>query len=118
MFNTSKPCHDCPFLRFGGIRVRPGRVKEVAGLMLSPEGGSFPCHKTRTLTEDGEHIRTGDELHCAGALIFAEKNGNATQIMRIMERLGAYDAKKLMADKYTVAAVFDDIEEMMEAQTA
>lgn len=86
-----------------------GRIREIAGPMLDTQGATFACHKTTgVLGNDPKH------LHCAGALIFAEKHQNATQMMRIAERLGAYDAAALMGDAATVAAIFDSIEEMEE----
>jgi hypothetical protein len=82
-------------------------------MMLSPQGGAFPCHKHTQHDDEGEFIPTGDEPHCAGALIFAEKNDTATQVMRIAERIGIYDRRKLMANRKAVAAVFDDLDEML-----
>jgi hypothetical protein len=99
-WNMPAPCADCPFLRDGGIRLRRSRVKEIAGFALGNPGAGFACHKT-----------TGNEAkarQCAGALIFAEKHGHANQIMRIMERLGAYDARELEPH---FDRVFDDVDE-------
>jgi hypothetical protein len=116
-YDLHKPCNNCPFLRKGGIRLHPSRVREIAGMMLSTAGGDFPCHKTTVEARDGFDRRaTKDSRHCAGALIFAEKNGNATQLMRIMERLGFYDAQALMKDKSITELVFDDMKEMLDAK--
>lgn len=121
-FGMTKPCSNCPFLKKGGIRLHPARVREIGGMMLSSQGGTFACHKTTTVDdfdnmddETGQtfHVAQKGERHCAGALIFAEKNKNATQIMRIMERIRAYDARRLMADKAVVATVFDSLPEML-----
>jgi hypothetical protein len=60
-------------------------------------------------------LETKDSRHCAGALIFAEKNENATQMMRIAERLGMYDPRKMMADQAAVDSVFNDLDEMVES---
>jgi hypothetical protein len=99
----TKPCPECPFLRGErAVRLTLGRIQEIAGNMLSSSGGEFHCHKTSRQTGDGS------QRHCAGALIFAEKNGNATQMMRIAERLGFYDRTKLEGEDL----VFDDLEEM------
>lgn len=96
------PCDNCPFLREGGIRITPGRVRQIAGMMLSPHGGSFPCHKTI-----GHEAH--EEQHCAGAMIFADKNNNHTQIMRILGRLGFYDPDKMVGKE----RVFDTLKEML-----
>lgn len=114
-FDLKKPCDNCPFLRKGGIRLHRQRVLDIANGMLDSQGITFPCHKTTvdSENEDGDLVPTAKSQHCAGALIFAEKNNTATQMMRIMERLRGYDAKALMADKETVALVFDDVDEML-----
>ena len=114
-FDLRKPCEDCPFLREGGIRLRRERVLEIAEAMLDSQGSTFACHKTTIDSPDGDGdlVATPKSKHCAGALIFAEKNENGTQAMRIMERLGMYDAKALMSDKTVVDRVFDDLDEML-----
>lgn len=116
-FDLKKPCDDCPFLREGGIRLRRERVEDIAGGMLDSQGITFACHKTTVDSSDGEGdlVATQKSRHCAGALIFAEKNNTATQMMRIMERLRGYDARALMADRGTVARVFDNLDEMLAA---
>lgn len=111
-----KPCDDCPFLRVGGIRLRAARVRQIAGGMLSPQGATFTCHKSTVEdTDSGKMVDGPNAQHCAGALIFGEKNGNSTQMMRIAERLRMYDPMALMADKEAVASVFDDLDEMVKA---
>lgn len=118
-YSMTKPCPECPFRRDGTdgtpnvtpVRLTRSRVREIAGLMLNPNGGEFPCHKTTGVDGEGQRCRTRDSIHCAGALIFAEKNGVATQMMRIAGRLGLYDPDKL--DKASFAEVFDDMPEML-----
>lgn len=106
-FDLVRPCSDCPFLKDGGIRLRPARAREIADMMLSRDGGTFACHKT---TEAGGS--EGPVRHCAGALIFAESHKIMTQAMRIAERLQIYDHTKLEeSDK-----VFVTRSEMLEAQ--
>lgn len=113
-FDLKKPCHDCPFLRKGGIRLTQARVREIAGGLLDSQGHTFACHKTVDHeNDDGERMENRDTRHCAGALIFAEKNRNATQMMRIAERLGIYDAGELMKNKAVVRTVFRDLQEML-----
>lgn len=94
------------------MRLARGRVKEIAGMMLDWNGGSFPCHKTTKFDEDGEHYAHDGEVHCAGALIFAEKNGNETQMMRVAGRLGLFDPTKLEPH---YDEVFDTLAEMRKA---
>ncbi len=112
-FDMARPCDNCPFLKVGGIRLTRGRVREISGGMLSPNGHTFACHKTVKWDENGEtEIERDKQQHCAGALIFAEKNKNATQMMRWMERVGAYDARSLMSDQDAVKSVFDTLPQM------
>ena len=106
-FDLRQPCDDCPFLKHGGIRLRRTRAEEIGAMMLSPDGGTFACHKT---TEAGGS--EGPEQHCAGALIFAENNDISTQAMRIAERLRIYDHKRLIDRDM----VFADLAEMLAAQ--
>jgi hypothetical protein len=116
-YTMTKPCPECPFRRTeGAVRLRTGRIEEVAGSMLGGRSG-FPCHLTTVPVADAaegecDRVVTADSVHCAGALIFAEKNGQSTQMMRIAGRLGLYDSSKL--DQATFAEVFDDIDEMLE----
>ena len=107
-FGKTEPCFNCPFRRGKqAVRIRPERAGEIADNMLSTAGGQFSCHKTRGMGKD-------EEVHCAGALIFAEKNENATQSMRLAERLGLYDANELRkAEAWD--EVFETAEEMIEA---
>lgn len=105
-YKLTTPCNNCPFRREGFIPLRAGRVREIARGMLTNPGHEFACHKTTK----GGHIISGSQ-HCAGALIFAEKNNAATQMMRISERLRCYDRKALVSDDL----VFDNVAEMAKA---
>lgn len=89
--------------------------------MLNSAGGEFPCHLTVEYGDETEapiHRADEHEKHCAGALIFAEKNGTSTQMMRIAERLGMYDAQALMTNDTAVEAVFDCLDEMLDVNKA
>jgi hypothetical protein len=95
-YDLHTPCSNCPFLKEGGIKLRYERIEEISQMMLSSQGGDFPCHKTTKYSEaQDDRVATRKSLHCAGALIYAEKQGTATQLMRISERLGMYDHTKL-----------------------
>lgn len=101
------------------MRLREGRVLEITDMLLSLRGGEFPCHKTVNYEGlDAEDDAPDGKLHCAGALIFAEKNETQTQMMRISHRLGLYEPEKLMADQAVVDSVFDTVEEMTEHLTS
>jgi hypothetical protein len=104
-FHPPQPCCDCPFRRVRGIRLGRARIKEIVS-----QGHAFHCHKTASLDEDDRLI--GKALHCTGALIFAEKQGSVSQIVRIMERIGCYDSERLMASA-AVGEVFDTEKEML-----
>ena len=115
-FDMVTPCPSCPFRVDGDkpIRLTEDRVIELTANMLDSSGGTFACHETVDYSDDDDGDDTGSNVqHCAGALIFAEKNGTATQLMRIAERLHCYDAKKL-APHYDL--VFDDEDSMIDAQ--
>jgi hypothetical protein len=116
-YTMTQPCAACPFRRGTPMRLREGRVLEITDMLLSLRGGEFPCHKTVEYPDDYDAERDGDhmdgKLHCAGALIFAEKNETQTQMMRICHRLGLYDPEKLMGDQAVVDQVFDTVEEAM-----
>jgi hypothetical protein len=93
-YDLVKPCDSCPFRIRTTMRLTRHRAVEISSMMLDSQGGTFPCHKTVDYSENDEPD-TGEQ-HCAGALIFAEKHQVATQMMRIAERLGIYDHKKLL----------------------
>jgi hypothetical protein len=112
-YSMVKPCANCPFRRGTAMRLTRARVKEIDSMMLNSQGGLFPCHKTTRFDDaTGSHVPHNGEVHCAGALIFAEKNGNQTQMMRIAGRLGMYDPSKM---KPHHDEVFDSMAEMRKA---
>lgn len=81
------PCKECPYLKDSGFKY--SRLVEHAS-------GEFPCHKACDLSDEGVFESKGDKTpHCAGALIFLEKQNKPHQMMRIAERLGLYDKRKL-----------------------
>lgn len=111
-FDMTKPCDNCPFRREGGIRLTDERVIEIA-----ESDGEFPCHKTTVDDGNGELVETEKSAHCAGFLIFREKTNTPSQMMRICERLGMYDARKFVENE-AADEIFDSIDEMLDAQLA
>jgi hypothetical protein len=90
-FNMTKPCKDCPF-RVGSstnMTLAEGRIEEIVDDLRRDM--SFTCHKTLDMPNM-------EQEHCAGALIFLEKEDNPNQIMRFAERIGLYDRHKLKMD--------------------
>lgn len=88
-FDLTTPCKHCPF-RKGANYLSKERACEIANGLK--EDKTFTCHeKTHSLGWS----RQKKEQHCAGATIVLENEENSNQMMRIMERLGLYDRKKL-----------------------
>jgi hypothetical protein len=99
-FDLKRPCSDCPFRRKGGIRLRAGRIRELADVMLEQgAGGSFTCHVTNPL-------RRTERQHCVGAILFAMKNRVETQVMQLASRLGLYDPLKGRKEVFTTTEEF------------
>lgn len=112
-FDLYKPCHDCPFLKKGGIRLTTERVDDICDSIMQSSGNhTFPCHKTTVEDGEGELVVAQESRHCAGAIIFMEKQEKSNNILRIMERLGVYDYKKFMEDEEAVQSVFDNKAQM------
>lgn len=114
-FTMTRPCDLCPFVR-GGLLLTKNRARELGGQIVDCDGqaggGAFICHKTGDEGEEsGLILGDKDSQHCAGALIFAEKQDAPTQIMRIAERLGRYNRVKLDM----TANVFNSLAEMIDA---
>jgi hypothetical protein len=110
-FDLITPCKDCPFRTDVAPYLTAERVYEI-GDACERRQETFACHKTVEYDDEGEPVRTQKEQHCAGALIMLERLETPNQMMRIAERFGAYDRTKLRMD----APVFEDFEEMAEAQ--
>lgn len=91
-YDRKTPCDNCPFRSDKSFELRPGRVREIERSLVR---GEFPCHKTTTYDGDGDLHATDKSQHCAGALILLEKLNQPSQMMRISERVGMYDRRKL-----------------------
>lgn len=91
LYNLTEPCDQCPYLIGSGFSYRS---------LVEHARGEFPCHKQCDLNDNGEFVeRHNDKTnHCAGALIFLEKQNAPHQMMRICERIGLYDRMKLNLD--------------------
>lgn len=88
-YTMTTPCSECPFLASMKHGFTISRLNEFAS-------GEFPCHKTAEVDEEnGNFEAKAESVHCAGALIYNEKRSRPHQMMRIAERLGMYDHRKL-----------------------
>lgn len=105
-YEMTHPCARCPFRKGTKMLLRSERVEEIEAC-----AGDFPCHETVDYTDNDKGDETLDTQHCAGALIYAEKQERSTQMMRIMERLGMYDRTKLGDEDL----VWDDLDEWLDA---
>lgn len=86
-YNLTEPCDECPFLIGSGFKL--SRLRQHAS-------GEFPCHKSCKTDHEGNFVPRNEKTpHCAGALIFNEKRDQPHQMMRISERIGMYDRRKL-----------------------
>lgn len=111
-YSMTTPCANCPFRKDIRAYLTSRRVREIEHSLIQVE---FPCHKTTKHDENGEYIqdfKSEHEIHCAGALILLEKLDRPSQMMRICERIGMYDRRKLDMD----APVFDSFHQMAKAQ--
>lgn len=108
-YTKTTPCDNCPFRSDKPFPLTKGRVKVIQHGLVN---GEFLCHKT-TVEDDAEEgtlKATDKSQHCAGALILLEKLEQPSQMMRIYERFGLYDRRKLQMD----APVYDSWHEMQE----
>lgn len=109
-FDLKRPCKTCPF-RTDSLKgwLGKGRAKEILE-GITAKDQTFTCHYTTEFHEEtGEVIPHSNDQHCAGAMILLEKYNRPNQLMRIFERLGAYDKDALAMD----APVFDTYEEFV-----
>jgi hypothetical protein len=106
-YTLTSPCKNCPFRTDVKPYLTLARAASIANSVA--DGATFSCHNTNEFDDDGEASKEGQ--HCAGALIMLEKMEQPNQMMRISERLGLYDRRKLKMD----APVFDSPEEMIDA---
>lgn len=82
-FDLKTPCIDCPFIKGSrtNVSLRKGRIEGIIDDLRKDM--SFICHKTIDKPQR-------EQQHCAGALIFLEREDRPNQMMRIAERLGLY----------------------------
>ena len=104
------PCVNCPFRTDRPAFLSKAKARQIVATMR--RDGHFDCHKTVDYSGD-EPRSTKNSKICAGFAIMCESEGRATQMMRIAERIGLYDASKLDMD----APVHKNPYDFIEAQT-
>jgi hypothetical protein len=86
-YTMTDPCDSCPFLIGSGFTWQS---------LTEHASREFACHTACELSDDDVYEARNEKTpHCAGALIFLEKQGKPHQLMRICERLRLYDRTKL-----------------------
>ena len=76
-FNRIAPCGDCPFRSDIKFNLCPDRRKEIVKELVHNDK-TFACHKTvdyDAWEAEDEYQPTGNESHCAGALIAMKRAG-------------------------------------------
>ncbi len=115
-FTLKTPCKDCPFRTDVPGYLSSTRARGIAR-NAQTGAATFACHKTVKHDEDGEQVRSDGEIHCAGALIMAEKLNkgrsggpgcHVNQLVRIASRFSGFNADELDVE----APVFDSVEAM------
>lgn len=89
MFNLKQPCVECPFVKgsMTNQSLSENRMKDIVNDILVKDL-SFQCHKTIKLSLDKHE-------HCAGAILYLERENKPNQIMRIAERIGRYNKTEM-----------------------
>lgn len=89
-YKMKAPCANCPFLKEGAIKLRPGRAEGILDGLMKDDHKPFMCHKTLdgTESEDGGYDAAGTELMCAGAATVLWKRRMPSVGMRLALVLG------------------------------
>lgn len=91
----TRPCTRCPFRSDVPVYLHPERRADIIEQSLV-EGREFYCHETTVYDEDSEEMTIGaGSLICAGFVKMVEAGGGSTNMMRVAERIGLYDATQV-----------------------
>lgn len=121
-FDVLTPCAECPFRRSGRLAVRlsRSRILEITKDLLDPNGSTFSCHKELHghTTDECEYQPSTRDIHCAGALIFCERQRKGTaeqaenRMRQVARRLGLYDPGQFRSRKQR-QLIFATVAEML-----
>ncbi len=114
-YTLTSPCAHCPFRKDIPAYLTKRRVQGFKEALVDDQQ-TFACHET-TKHRGGDNpfnegAVTADTQHCAGAMVLLERLEKPNQMMRIAERLGLYDRRKLNME----APVFKNFRDMIKAQ--
>ncbi len=108
------PCSDCPFRSDKPFYLEEQRKREIVKDLEF--GLSFLCHKTINYGEDSgwneewdRYDASGEEKHCAGAMIILQKQGIPNTLMQVGSRLQLIDLNELDLE----SPVFGTLEEFV-----
>lgn len=89
-YKMKAPCANCPFLKEGAIKLRPGRVDDILDGLMKDDHKPFMCHKTLdgVENEEGGYEAAGTEKMCAGASAVLWKRRMPSVGMRLAIVLG------------------------------
>lgn len=101
-FNLKRPCASCPFRTDIAFPLADERRASIAE-SLQHGDQTFACHNTVNYDDGhwnydtGEYTNSGDESHCAGALIVMAKSGQlwANVMIRMAKAFGWFDETEL-----------------------
>lgn len=94
-----EPCANCPFRTDIPAFLTKGRAREIMRALQADR--HFHCHKTLNYEGENEGAHKENTAICAGFAIIAERMKRPTQLMRVAERIGCYDYRKLNMDAPT-----------------
>lgn len=114
VFNLKRPCRDCPFRQDRYFHLNKNRKKEIAEDLLEKDK-TFACHNTTNgeYDEELEYEWTGEESHCAGALIVMQKERSLFNnfMLRLATRAKIFDPAQLDLGSST----YNSMQEFIEA---
>lgn len=97
-FTLKKPCPECPFLKGSSTNqtLPKIRLREITRELDEDDHSTFTCHKTLDYSyERPQDHKKEKQQHCAGAMIYLQKQGRANIAMRMAHFFGMMDINKL-----------------------
>lgn len=117
-FKMRRPCANCPFLKKGGVRLRPGRLEGIVDTLRN-DSNFFPCHKTIDYSREGlveeDRVLTGKESVCMGSLAYMyHHHGRLPIVARLALMEGDLSIEDIEASAEMIRSSVDSEEEISE----